>query len=314
MPGGLPSFDIRSWTRRTCLTSSTMSRGERVEAPAASTSVSTASNAACAVGSCSAHAAASTRSGPGAVASAAARSGPARRCAMKSTTCTGSIRTSGHAARAASSMACQAVATIGRESGARPLVAIRWSTGSIPGIVPQCGHVECLDANAVQDLMAGALDSGARASAIAHIDGCPDCRDLISLLARDATRDAAEDILRETADRPRDISMLETQESRPPLPRGSSGLLATAAAAAAADGIGARRVRTPRMTGHTLGRYTMIDRLGAGAMGVVYRAEDEGLGRQIALKLLHRPDPALTDRLVREARSMAQVNHPNVVD
>jgi len=160
--------------------------------------------------------------------------------------------------------------------------------------------------------MAGALDSGARASAIAHIDGCPDCRDLISLLARDATRDAAEDILRETADRPRDISMLETQESRPPLPR-NPALQATAAAAAAVDGIGARRVRTPRMTGRTLGRYTMTDRLGAGAMGVVYRAEDEGLGRQIALKLLHRPDPALTDRLVREARSMAQVNHPNVV-
>ena len=48
-------------------------------------------------------------------------------------------------------------------------------------------------------------------------------------------------------------------------------------------------------------------------MGVVYRADDAELGRQVALKLLHRPDDALTDRLVREARSMAQVNHPNVV-
>src|SRR5678816_1644614 len=67
------------------------------------------------------------------------------------------------------------------------------------------------------------------------------------------------------------------------------------------------------MTGRMLGRYALIDRLGVGAMGVVYRADDFDLGRQVALKLLHHPDEALTDRLVREARSMAQVNHPNVV-
>jgi serine/threonine protein kinase len=179
--------------------------------------------------------------------------------------------------------------------------------------VPQWRHVECLDANAVQDLMAGALDSSSRAAAIAHIDGCPDCRDLITLLARDATRDAAVDTLRETVERPReagvrDIGVLDTQESVPP--RAGPALLATADPGAV---VATKRVRTPRMTGRTLGRYTLTDRLGAGAMGVVFRAEDEDLGRQIALKLLHRPDDALTDRLVREARSMAQVNHPNVV-
>ncbi len=46
--------------------------------------------------------------------------------------------------------------------------------------------------------MAGALDPAARATAVAHLDDCPDCRDLISLLARDATRDAAVDTLRDT--------------------------------------------------------------------------------------------------------------------
>jgi serine/threonine protein kinase len=175
--------------------------------------------------------------------------------------------------------------------------------------------VECLDANAVQDLMAGALDAAARAQAIAHIDDCPDCRDLISLLARDATRDAAVDTLRETVERPReagvrDLGVLDTQESVPPAPRVNPALLATADPSVV---VSTKRVRTPRMTGRTLGRYRLTDRLGAGAMGVVFRAEDEDLGRQIALKLLHRPDDALTDRLVREARSMAQVNHPNVV-
>jgi serine/threonine protein kinase len=182
-------------------------------------------------------------------------------------------------------------------------------------IVPQCRTVECLDANAVQDLMAGGLDATARASAIAHLDGCPDCRDLISLLAREATRDVAVDILRDTEDRPAQVAlaMLETQASLPPLPmRGASGdpgLHTTAAG----DLLAPEPVVSPSMTGRTLGRYTLTDRLGAGSMGVVYRADDFGLGRQVALKLLHRPDGALTDRLVREARSMAQVNHPNVV-
>ena len=51
--------------------------------------------------------------------------------------------------------------------------------------------MECLDANAVQDLMSGALDASTRADAVKHLDGCDDCRGLVSLLAKDATRDAA---------------------------------------------------------------------------------------------------------------------------
>jgi hypothetical protein len=180
------------------------------------------------------------------------------------------------------------------------------------GSCHNAGDVECLDANAVQDLMAGGLDAAARAAAIAHLDGCPDCRDLISLLARDATRDAAVATLRDSEERP--AAGLETQESvpgRPALRRGGDPALGTTAEAP--DLLAPQRMRTPSMTGRTLGRYTLTDRLGAGAMGIVYRADDFGLGRQVALKLLHRPDGALTDRLVREARSMAQVNHPNVV-
>src|SRR4051812_30845730 len=85
--------------------------------------------------------------------------------------------------------------------------------------MPQCQQVDCLDANAVQDLMAGALDAMARAAAVAHLDGCADCRDLISLLARDATRDAAVDTLRtEVRDGPpgdaaADAALRETQAS-----------------------------------------------------------------------------------------------------
>jgi serine/threonine protein kinase len=169
--------------------------------------------------------------------------------------------------------------------------------------------VECLDANAVQDLMAGALEASARTTAMAHLDGCADCRDLLSLLARDATRDAAVDTLRDangrSIDRP--SLLLETQASVIV----SDPALGTTASPPIL--LVPKKIVTPSMTGRVLGRYTLTDRLGAGAMGVVYRADDFGLGRHVALKLLHRPDDALTDRLVREARAMAQVNHPNVV-
>ena len=49
--------------------------------------------------------------------------------------------------------------------------------------------MDCLDANVVQELMAGSLDESARALAIAHLDGCVACRDRIGTPARDALRE-----------------------------------------------------------------------------------------------------------------------------
>ena len=65
-----------------------------------------------------------------------------------------------------------------------------------------------------------------------------------------------------------------------------------------------------------IGRFTLLGRLGAGGMGVVYAARDEQLGREVAVKLLRsRPGSGETerDRLLREAQSMARLAHPNVV-
>ncbi len=64
-----------------------------------------------------------------------------------------------------------------------------------------------------------------------------------------------------------------------------------------------------------LGRFTLVRRIGAGGMGVVYAARDDKLGREVALKLLHPQlgGPEATTRLVREARAMARLSHPNVV-
>jgi len=64
-----------------------------------------------------------------------------------------------------------------------------------------------------------------------------------------------------------------------------------------------------------IGRYRLDEQLGAGGMGIVYRAHDESLDRTVALKLLRDEidADAGTERLQREARSMAKVSHPNVV-
>jgi tetratricopeptide (TPR) repeat protein/predicted Ser/Thr protein kinase len=59
-------------------------------------------------------------------------------------------------------------------------------------------------------------------------------------------------------------------------------------------------------------RYRIERFLGSGGMGSVYRAFDPTLGRSVALKFLHRNDPALIGRFLREARAQARVDHPNV--
>ncbi|MDC0715782.1 protein kinase domain-containing protein [Nannocystis bainbridge] len=69
------------------------------------------------------------------------------------------------------------------------------------------------------------------------------------------------------------------------------------------------------MTGVVIGRYTLADLLGSGGMGLVYRAHDPVLDRDVAVKLIHALDvrPADRERLLREARAMARLAHPNVL-
>ncbi|MCA9659763.1 MAG: hypothetical protein KC486_15580, partial [Myxococcales bacterium] len=104
-----------------------------------------------------------------------------------------------------------------------------------------------------------------------------------------------------------------------------SGIAATAVASAdeAATFIaGARAPRSPargsaRGRGATLGRYLILERLGAGGMGEVYAAYDPELDRKVAIKLLRRElsgaGTSGSSRLLREAQSMARLSHPNVV-
>jgi eukaryotic-like serine/threonine-protein kinase len=65
-----------------------------------------------------------------------------------------------------------------------------------------------------------------------------------------------------------------------------------------------------------LGRYEIIDKIGAGAMGTVYRARDTVLDREIALKTIRsgpHVEPELRERFYREARACARLQHPSIV-
>ena len=62
-----------------------------------------------------------------------------------------------------------------------------------------------------------------------------------------------------------------------------------------------------------VGRFTVLGRIGAGGMGVVYAAYDPKLDRKVAIKFLHKVGRERTERFAREARAMAAVSHPNLV-
>jgi tetratricopeptide (TPR) repeat protein/predicted Ser/Thr protein kinase len=137
---------------------------------------------------------------------------------------------------------------------------------------------ECLSEDIVTRFLERRLSIAERDSVVKHADRCEGCRRLLSELAWSITERA----------------QMSEQVTEPQVQRPRSG-------------------RDRR----TVGRFVVIDLLGAGGMGVVYHAYDPELDRKIALKLLH-PDDDLDPnisraRIVREAQAMAKLQHEHVV-
>ncbi len=69
------------------------------------------------------------------------------------------------------------------------------------------------------------------------------------------------------------------------------------------------------MIGRTISRYHVVELLGAGGMGVVYKAHDTRLGRPVALKFISddfAADPAAIRQFKREAQTASSLNHPHI--
>ena len=120
-----------------------------------------------------------------------------------------------------------------------------------------------------------------------------------------------------------DAALRQEVESLLSFSQGADNLLQAAVRDAVAEIPGAGSQSTTRESGTfgdlpTLGRYRLIEKIGRGGMGVVYRAMDPSIGRIVAIKTLitsdtEGEDTLLRARLLRESQAVGRLSHPNIV-
>ncbi len=172
--------------------------------------------------------------------------------------------------------------------------------------------MECPEENVFVDFVRGELSKLERATVEAHLDTCDACSMVVAEMARLFADDLSDqDMPPPDADVRDDLAQLVDTDGAfsPTQVTETSGEILREPAAMLPQGA-------------KLGRYVVIDRVGAGGMGVVYAAYDPELDRKVALKVLRRgallggggaTDSKQRDRLMREAQAMAKLSHPNVI-
>lgn len=127
-------------------------------------------------------------------------------------------------------------------------------------------------------LAAGSLAPAVRDEVAAHLDGCASCKGVVVGFSE------------------------ETSPSAVPLPT---------------DADFERTRASDPLVGQMLGEYRVLERLGQGGMGILYRGEQPMIGKAVAIKVLLQSiaaDPSLVQRMLGEAQAVNAVRHPNIVD
>jgi serine/threonine protein kinase/tetratricopeptide (TPR) repeat protein len=144
-------------------------------------------------------------------------------------------------------------------------------------LVPLTDTQACPDEETLLAFVEGRQTAAVRDSTATHLDGCHTCRDVVAMVA------------------PAILSLTTLANGPAPKPKEGSELV----------------------RGATVGRYVVLSLVGRGGMGEVYAAYDPELDRKIALKLLlsaRGTDNARAQaRLLREAKAIAKLSHPNVI-
>ena len=157
--------------------------------------------------------------------------------------------------------------------------------------------MDCPEENVIVDFVRGELTTERREEVEAHLDDCEACMLVVAEMAK---------IFRSQSGSELAATLTSGVEPEEPTPTSEKSNW---------------RIAPPLKQGEKLGRYVVLDRVGAGGMGVVHAAYDPELDRKVALKLLlasiggHRDDDQNEQRtrLMREAQAMAKLSHGNVI-
>jgi serine/threonine protein kinase len=153
--------------------------------------------------------------------------------------------------------------------------------------------VGCVDENRVIALLDGDLPVDSASEVHDHVSNCNTCRMLLAEMAKAHTVVAADEVQTKFIGLPGERRLSSAQQE--------------------ADELSCETTQKVLSEVLSIGRYRILRKLGEGGMGEVFVAEDPDLHRRVAIKLLHAGTPDAADRLLREARAMAKLRHPNTI-